>query len=208
MRVIGYARCSTDEQADAGVWLEAQRQAIKREARRQGWQLVGIFEDVASGARKQRAGLEAAIEAVASGEADGLLVTKLDRLSRSVSHFATLLERFQKAGWGLVVMDLGVDTSTLMGAAMAHMVSVFAELERRRIGERTREALAVKKAQGVKLGRPRELPLAVRRRIARDRERGKSYPAIAAALNADGVPTAHGGKRWHPSTVRAVALSN
>jgi DNA invertase Pin-like site-specific DNA recombinase len=101
-----------------------------------------------------RPGLDAAFAAVKRGDADGLIVSKLDRLSRSVRDFAESLARFQQNGWALVVMDLGVDTSTIMGAAMAQMVSVFSELERKRIAERTREALAVKKASGVRLGRP------------------------------------------------------
>src|SRR5262249_47251072 len=64
-------------------------------------------------------------EATRADNPHGLIVSKLDRLSRSVSDFADILARFQRQGWALVVMDLGVDTSTIMGAAMAQMVSVF-----------------------------------------------------------------------------------
>jgi DNA invertase Pin-like site-specific DNA recombinase len=138
--VIGYVRVSTDEQSDSGLGLKAQRAAIRAEAARHGWTLVEIFEDVASGkSLRRRPGMDAAFAAVASGAADGLIVSKLDRLSRSVRDFAEILARFQRNGWALVVMDLGVDTSTIMGAAMAQMVSVFSELERKRIAERTRE---------------------------------------------------------------------
>jgi DNA invertase Pin-like site-specific DNA recombinase len=203
--VIGYVRCSTDEQRDSGLGLAAQRAAIRLEAKRHGWKLVEIFEDVASGrSLRQRPGLEGAFAAVASGTAEGLIVSKLDRLSRSVQDFSHILARFQRNGWALVVMDLGVDTSTIMGAAMAQMVSVFSELERKRIGERTREALAVKKAQGVRLGRPPALSPKVVRRIERERARGDSLQRIADGLNEAGVPTAHGGARWHASTVRSV----
>jgi DNA invertase Pin-like site-specific DNA recombinase len=66
--------------------------------------------------------------------------------------------RAEKGGWGLVALDVAVDTTTPAGAAMTQILSVFAELERRLIGERTKAALAVKRAQGVKLGRPRSLP--------------------------------------------------
>ena len=204
-KVIGYVRVSTDEQADSGLGLEAQRAAIRLEAKRHGWTLLTIYEDVASGrSLNRRPGLEAAFAAVAAGEADGLICSKLDRLSRSVIDFSSILKRFQDNGWALVVMDLGVDTSTIMGAAMAQMVSVFSELERRRIGERTREALAQRKAQGVRLGRPPVLPAAVERRIRRAHARGDSLRKIADRLNADAVPTAHGGERWHASTVRSV----
>jgi DNA invertase Pin-like site-specific DNA recombinase len=141
---------------------------------------------------------------VASGEADGLIVAKLDRLSRSVAQFANLLERFRARGWGLIILDIGIDTTTIMGEAMATMAATFAQVERRRIGERTREALAVRRDQGVRLGRPRALPKSVRARIARERKQGRSFSEISRRLNDGGVPTAHGGKQWYPSTVKAV----
>jgi DNA invertase Pin-like site-specific DNA recombinase len=72
------------------------------------------------------------------------------------------------------------------------------------IGERTRDGLAEKRAAGVRLGRPRELPDDVRKRITRDREAGKTLREIAERLNAEEVPTAHKGKAWYPSSVRAV----
>jgi DNA invertase Pin-like site-specific DNA recombinase len=75
---------------------------------------------------------------------------------------------------------------------------------RRLIGQRTKEALAIKKEEGVRLGRPPSLPEEVRRRIRRERKRQKSFAAIAQALNDDCVPTAQGGRRWYPSTVSAV----
>ena len=105
-----------------------------------------------------------------------------------------------------MILDIGIDTTTIMGEAMATMAATFAQVERRRIGERTREALAVKKAQGVRVGRPagtREIPEPVVRRIRRLRSRGWSYARIAERLNADEVPTARGG-RWHPATVRGA----
>ncbi len=205
MAVVGYVRVSTEEQGDLGAGLEAQRQAITAECRARGWQLLAIHEDVASGkALTKRPGLEAALEAVRRKEAAGLVVAKLDRLSRSVIDAAQTIDRARREGWNLVALDLGVDFSTAAGEAMAHMTAVFAQLERRLIGERTRAALAVRKAQGVRLGRPPALPEQLRRRIRRERARGLALQAIADRLNAAGVPTGHGGQRWHPSTVRYV----
>jgi DNA invertase Pin-like site-specific DNA recombinase len=83
-------------------------------------------------------------------------------------------------------------------------MAVFNQLERRLIGQRTREALAEKRAAGVRLGRPSVLPVEVVKRIVDARAAGLSYPVIAEALNSEGVPTAHGGKRWYPATVRNV----
>jgi DNA invertase Pin-like site-specific DNA recombinase len=81
------------------------------------------------------------------------------------------------AGWGLVALDV-VDTTTPQGTAMAQVLAVFAELERRHIGERTKAALAVKRAQGVRLGRPPVLPVEVVERIVSEARAGASRSAI------------------------------
>ena len=86
------------------------------------------------------------------------MVAKLDRLSRSLLDFAALMEQARKRGWNLIALDLGVDTSTPAGEMMASVLATFAQFERRLIGQRTKDALAVKRAQGVVLGRPREIP--------------------------------------------------
>src|SRR5438046_833544 len=111
MRVIGYIRVSTAEQADSGLGLEAQRQTIELEVARRGWTLVGSYEDAGlSGKRLAgRPGIEAALQAVENGTADALVVAKLDRLSRSMLDFCTLMVRSQKKRWALVALDLGVD---------------------------------------------------------------------------------------------------
>jgi DNA invertase Pin-like site-specific DNA recombinase len=90
---------------------------------------------------------------------------------------------------------------------MANLLATFAQFERRLIGQRTKEALAAKRAQGVRLGRRSRLPVDVRRRINRRRAAGTTLAAIADELNASGVPTGQGGRRWYPSSVRAVLAS-
>ncbi len=82
------------------------------------------------------------------------------------------------------------------------MLATFAQFERRLISQRTKDALAVKKAQGVRIGRPPVMPRAILLRMRRERAKGMSYRAIADGLNADQVPTAQGGLRWYPATVR------
>ena len=159
MRAVGYLRVSTEEQADSGAGLEAQRSAITLAATGRGWDHGHIHQDHASGkSLNGRKGLEEAIEAIENGEADALMVAKLDRLSRSLMDFAGLMERSRRKGWALVALDLGVDTSTPSGEMMANVLAVFAQFERRMIGQRTKDALAVKRAQGVRLGRPTVLP--------------------------------------------------
>jgi len=206
---VAYIRVSTSEQADSGAGLAAQRATIEAEAARRGWTLAAIYED-AGASGKSLSGRTALAEALSDldrGDAAGLIVAKLDRLSRSVADAAELLDRAQRAGWALVACDLGVDTSTPTGEAMANVMSSFAQLERRLIGQRTREALAAKRAQGVRLGRPRTLPAEVAARIVSDRRGGLGWSAIARALDSEGVATAQGGARWYPATVRSVFFS-
>ncbi|MGH7642832.1 MAG: recombinase family protein [Candidatus Dormibacteria bacterium] len=204
-KVVGYARVSTLEQADSGLGLEAQRRAIRSECERRGWELVGIEEDAGwSGKVTSRPGLQRALGACEGGTADGLVVAKLDRLSRSVQHAAALLVQAERSGWALVALDLGVDLSTPSGEVMAHVLAAIAQFERRLIGQRTKDALAVRRAQGVRLGRPRVLPGSVVRRVTRERKVGRTLQAIADGLNRDGIPTAHGGTAWWPSTVAKV----
>src|SRR5207244_8643085 len=90
------------------------------------------------------------------------------------------------------------------GEMIANSVANFSQFERRLIGQRTKDALAVKRAQGVRLGRRPVMPAKVVRRIETMRKGGMSIRGIADRLNADGVPTAHGGARWHASTVQKV----
>lgn len=206
MRIIGYVRVSTAEQSDSGAGLEAQRMAITAEAERRGWDLVAILEDAASGkSLNGRHGLQEALGAIERGEADGLVVAKLDRLSRSLLDFASLMERARRKGWNLVALDLGVDTSSPAGEAMASVLATFAQLERRLIGERTRDALRVKRSQGVVLGRPRNgIPETTVDRIVELHDRGCSASAIARTLNAENIATPTGRGRWHPPGVTRV----
>lgn len=204
--VVGYVRVSTDEQATSGLGLDAQRAAIDDECSRRGWELVEVYEDAGASGKSLagRPALQGALEAVRSHRAGALVVAKLDRLSRSLLDFAALMENARIEGWALVILDLGVDTTTPSGEMIANVMATFAQFERRMIGQRTKDALAVKKGQGVKLGRPRSVGDDVVRRIRRERRAGKSLRAIAERLNGDEVATGHGGAKWYASTVRAV----
>jgi DNA invertase Pin-like site-specific DNA recombinase len=205
MQVLAYVRVSTDEQADNGGGLEAQREAIAAECNRRGWKLIETIEDAGHSARTlKRPGIQKALARLDRGEADGLLVAKLDRLSRSMMDFTATMAQAQKRGWALVALDAPVDTTTPAGEAMANVLATFAQFERRLIGQRTKEALEVKRKAGVKLGRPRQLPAKIATRVTRERKAGATLAAIADGLNRDQVATAQGGAKWYPSTVRAV----
>jgi DNA invertase Pin-like site-specific DNA recombinase len=142
--------------------------------------------------------------AATAGQADGLVCAKLDRLGRDVGDFADLLKLSTKERWALRLLDLDIDTSTSMGEAAAFSSRHSPQAERKRIGERTREGLAVKRGQGVKLGRPPAVEPKTVAKIKRQRKAGKSLRWIADRLNATGTPTAHGGSEWRASSVRAV----
>jgi DNA invertase Pin-like site-specific DNA recombinase len=204
VNVAGYIRVSTAEQADSGAGLDAQRAAITTEAERRGWRLVDVYEDAGvSGKSLNRPGLAAALEAVENGRAEALVVAKLDRLSRSLLDFAGLMEGARRKGWSVVALDLGVDTSTPAGEMMANVLATFAQFERRLIGQRTRDALAVKRAQGVTLGRPREMSNDTVQRIRELHRDGYRVAEIARTLNTENVPTPRGGK-WHSPGVKRV----
>lgn len=206
---IAYLRVSTDKQKDSGAGLAAQRRKILEEADRRGWERDSLFwlEDVITGKTAKRPSLERARTMLAAGVADTLIVDKMDRLSRSLLDFAQIMADAQKQGWALVAFDAPADPTTPAGEAMANMLATFSQFERRLIGERTKRALAEKRAQGVVLGRPRTLPETVRQRIKAERATNTPLQAIADRLNEEGVPTAQSGKCWHASTVRAVALA-
>ncbi len=175
--MIAYTRVSSVEQGESGAGLEAQRAAIlQAHPNIEAW-----YQDIASGSGKHLPGREAALEH-ARQQKMPLVAAKLDRLTRSAIDFHTINELSRKHGFPLILLDIQMDTSTPMGEAMAGMVAVFAQLERRRISERTKEALAVRKAQGVRLGRPPSIPQAVRDEARRLLGEGVTPQAIAARL--------------------------
>ncbi len=205
MNVVAYTRVSTREQADTGHGIDAQRTELRRQAELRGWQIVAWCEDLGvSGKDMKRDQLARAVRMVESGEADALVATKIDRVSRSVADFAALVCRANTRGWALVVLDIGLDLTTPMGKFTANVLCAAAELERDLISERTRDGLAAARAKGVKLGGPRSLPEDVAQRITELRQEGATLTGIAHRLNTEGVPTARGGARWYPATVRTV----
>ena len=205
MQVVGYVRVSTQEQADSGAGLDAQRAAITAEVERRGWTLVRVIEDAGvSGKSLRRVGLAEVLEVVESGDASAIIVSKLDRLSRSVHDFAGLMQRAQRSGWALVALDLGIDTTTPTGGLIANVMASVAEGERRVIGERTAAALAARRAAGVRLGRPREMSDEAVTRIYELHRAGYRVKHIADALNEEGIPTPRGGRWWSDGVKRAI----
>jgi DNA invertase Pin-like site-specific DNA recombinase len=148
--------------------------------------------------------MTSALARLKAGEASALYAQRLDRLSRSVSDFAHLLDLAKKQGWAVAVLDADVDTTTPSGELLVNILASAAQYERRIIQARTRDALAQRRREGVRLGRPSLLPSHLVARITSQRAEGLSLRAIAEGLNGEGVPTAHKGAKWHASTVSKV----
>jgi len=208
--MIGYLRRSKINKKrpeDHAHGIEAQRAAIRREARHRDWRLIWApVDDGRTGANVNRPGLTLALRHLEEGKAAGIVVAKLDRLSRSVLDFADMIKRSRTEGWSIVALDLGVDTSTRNGKLVAGLLMEIAEWERETIGERTTEGLQAAREAGVRLGRPRSISDHTVTRIVDLRRSGSTYAAIAQELNQAGVPTAHGGKAWRSSTIRGVVM--
>ncbi len=196
-RVVGYIRVSTEAQAESGLSLDAQRAKLQAYATAMDLELVAIVEDAGESAMSLvRAGLARVLGMLDAGEVDGVLVAKLDRLTRSVRDLADLIERYfaerptVRACTLLSVAD-SIDTRTAAGRLVLNVLASVGQWEREVIGERTREAQDVLRDRGVKLGRPRAvLDLdAARRRLAEGatqaqvaRELGVSVPTLVGHL--------------------------
>jgi DNA invertase Pin-like site-specific DNA recombinase len=214
-QAVGYVRVSTAMQGKSGLGIESQRDAIARFAATEAYELIGEFVEVETGkgfdALERRPQLTAALGHARKAKCP-VMVAKLDRLSRDV-HFISGLMAHKVP---FIVAELGADCDPFL----LHLYAALAEKERALISERTRSALAAKRAQGVKLGNPVNLAAAGAKgaqtqRAAADvfaanvlpvvrqlQAAGATTPrAIAAALNERRVRTARGGE-WHDSTVR------
>jgi len=224
MRVIGYVPVSTNEQAENGVSLAAQAEKIRGYCKLNGWKCVEAVRDDGYSAKDlRRPGLQQILDEVASKTRrfSGIVVTKLDRLTRSVRDLVRLTDLADKHQVALVSIQEAVDTSTPTGQLFRNIVTSLSEWERGIIGERTREALAYKRRNGERIGTvpygftltkdgthlmPVPAEEKVLAQIAKARKRGKSYERIADDLNADRIPT-QGGGWWYPATVRSVWLT-
>jgi DNA invertase Pin-like site-specific DNA recombinase len=207
VNVAGYCRVSTREQGDSGLSLASQKGTLAGAAATRGWTLERLVVDVATGANlDKRPQLASLLEALDRGEYDGLIVARLDRLSRSLADFAEIMDRAQRNGWTLALLDPALDTSEPWGRAMAGVAASFAELERALISQRTKEALAISRANGTKMGPDyqRYADEAVIARIVRLKKQGKGLKATASQLMAEGVPAPGGGQTWSTATISRI----
>lgn len=205
---VAYVRVSSREQAREGLSLDDQKKRLAAEIQRREWRFGGYVLDVETGKthRKRRPQFDGLIDSLNRGEYGALVVTRLDRIARSVVHFATVLDASHRHGWKLVMLDPAVDTTTPYGRATAQMAGVWAELEGALISQRTREALEHARARGT--FRPGEhlryTDEAVIKRIVRWSQQGMGGDRIADRLTIEGVPSPGGGDAWQGKTVRRI----
>jgi DNA invertase Pin-like site-specific DNA recombinase len=213
-KAIAYLRVSTQQQHRSGLGIEAQRAAVARFAEAEGIAIIREFVEAETGkgadALDRRPQLAAALAAARSAKC-AVLVSKLDRLSRDVAFVSGLMA--QRVPF--IVAELGRDADPFM----LHLYAGLAEKERRLISERTKAALAAKKASGAKLGNPsnivaagvsgRQVQIAAADQLASgllpviDAIRGTgatTLEAITRALNDRGIRPAR-GTRWYASSV-------
>jgi len=149
MRAIAYTRVSTDKQAEQGVSLDAQREKALAYANLYGFDVVEVIEDDGQSAKSlDRPGLQRALAMIEAGDADAVIVAKLDRLTRSVVDLGRLIDRhFGKGGAALVSVSEQVDTSTATGRMILNVLTSVSQWEREAIGERTADAMRHKRAR-------------------------------------------------------------
>src|SRR5437899_2829812 len=153
MRAIGYVRVPTAKQADHGVSLEAQEAKIRAMATVQGAEIVELIVDGGESAKNlKRPGMERLLVLVDERKVQTVIIAKLDRLTRSVKDLAELLERFQRRGVSLVSVAESLDTGSVAGRLVINIMTAVSQWEREAIGERTRDAMRHKKANGHRVG--------------------------------------------------------
>lgn len=201
--MVGYLRVSTEEQATSGFGLGAQRDTIQRYADAHGWDVIWYADEGLSAKSLGRPQLQAALTRLhvlpKRRDVDGIVVAKLDRLSRSVHDFSGILKLAAARKWSVVAIDLGVDTSTPTGKLVANVMMSVAEWEREVIGERTSAAMQAAKRQGRHMGRVSTLSPHTGERLLALRAK-HTLADTAQLLNEDGLTTASGAP-WSPNTV-------
>lgn len=213
MLAVGYARVSTDKQAEFGVSLDAQVEKIRAIAVVQGATIADVVVDGGESAKDlKRPGMQRVMELVDAGAVQAVIIAKLDRLTRSVKDLGLLLERFEKRKVALISVAESLDTSSASGRLVITIMTAVSQWEREAIGERTREALRHKQTQGERTGsvpygfrlcadgvhvEPDADEQATLAHIRALRDEGRTLRGIAAALNERGLRTRRGSAWRH-----------
>ena len=208
MQTIGYIRVSTEEQAQSGLGLEAQERMLRAYCEAKGIALDDLLVDAGySGKDLNRPGIAELLRRVRERRVATVMTVKIDRLSRRVIDTLNIVETLRQHDTAIVFVQEAIDTTTAAGKAMLTIIAAFAEMERNYISERTRSALAAKKARGERLGNPSFGALDGEERVhqvARElRDQRLSLRAIALALQDRGLLPRR-ARTWSPEMVRRL----
>jgi DNA invertase Pin-like site-specific DNA recombinase len=204
-KAIGYIRVSTDKQADQGHSLEAQRVKLEQYCSLYDIELVRVVVESGSGKSLAREGLEDALKGLEAGEGDALVVTKLDRLTRSVADLGRLVEdTFQK--FALLSVGEQIDTRSAAGRLVLNVLASVSQWEREVISERTSNTMQHMKSEGKYTGGippygfdlvdgdlvPNEGEQEVLEVVSKYRKRGYTLKSIAEELAKAGIKSRAG----------------
>lgn len=204
-----YTRVSTQLQAAEGVSLDVQDRELHRAAEGAGFTEVELVREEGRSGKSisGRPALRAALDRLDRGDAAALFVTRVDRLARSTQDFLSIVDRANRNGWRLILLDLNLDTSTYQGRFVVTIMSALAEMERNIIAERQRDVHKDRRSRGkrwgVDLGPKPETTDDIRQRIIDEVSAGVSYNEVARRLNKEGVRSSRGG-RWYAASVKNV----
>jgi DNA invertase Pin-like site-specific DNA recombinase len=174
-----YARVSTKEQS-----TDTQVAQLTAYCQARGWTEVAVFrDDGISGVRDNRPELDKLRDRMRRGEFSAVVVSKMDRLGRSLGMILRLWDEADAAGVRVIVIDQGIDTSTPAGRLQRNMLAALAEFERELILERTRAGIARARALGKKFGAPRRISESIAREVRARRAQGESLRMISQRLN-------------------------
>ena len=202
-----YARVSTQLQVSDGVSLDVQERQLQQAAELAGFtEFELVREEGRSGKSiSGRPALTSALKRLDAGDAKALFVTRIDRLARSTQDFLSVVDRANKNGWRLVMLDLNLDTSSYQGRFVVTIMSALAEMERGIIASRQKDVHEDRRKRGivwgVDMGPKNKTPEEVRQRVISERASGASLRKIADGLNKDAIPSQNGGL-WYPTTVK------
>ena len=227
MNAIGYARCSTQEQADSGLGIKAQVERIKAYCLLKGLNLLEVVTDEGISGGKPlatRLGGQRLLSVIPQRQIQAMVILRLDRMFRNASDCLVTIEKWEKANVALHLVDFGgnaIDTTSAAGRFMLVVLAGAAEMEKNLIRDRTRQALAVKKANNQRVSRTvfgydissdgknlieNPVEQAIIASIISWRREGLSYPQIAQLLTSQHIPTKSGNTQWNQSTIRGIVM--
>jgi site-specific DNA recombinase len=229
VRVLGYVRVSTEEQSREGISLPNQVAKIMEYCKLYELDLVRIESDPGISAKTlDRPGLKRALEDLRRGKSrhkpgiDGLVIYKLDRLTRSIGNWDQLIQELfnDRIKKRLLSVSEQIDTGTANGRMFLNLIMTIAQWEREVIAERTGDALQGKIRRGERCGKvrfghdladdgihlvPNEAEQAAIARLKEWRAQGKTYRDLVGMLEEYGIDTKEGGI-WRPATIRQILL--